>query len=479
MTSTLAFLARVCIFLVGVEAVSVPSTAPSSAASVDSALLSISLEFFTFPAYAQLASTTNCLAQLTTLRGTSPAVRIGGTTQDRATYDSSLSTAVNYTVASSTDAPTSLTFGPSFFTLAAALKGPVTIGLNRQLDEQGNTQQAAVKALSSMSNLYAIELGNEPEFYASGSPIIPSSGWNPTTDGASQKAWQTALAPSVGNIFQAAVYLQYPTWSTTNLIPLLGSAITYTKTFSGHSYPQSACNGASTNLQSLMSHSGIVSYTKQYNAEAAAGRAQGKTYVLGDTNSATCGGGGISPTFGAALWIVDYVLQAALNGISRLYFHQGTIGNCQYCFWGRYTTAAPFYGAYFVSQFLGTDGHTVSMLDDGTGTLATYAVFSASGAPLRVLVLNSAYFNGTGSRAATSVPLSGLPGADGTRRALRMSALSAAARVDQSGNVTIGGGLTFTGDCVSAGTQVFESVSVQSGQATVSVLASEALIVFL
>lgn len=67
---------------------------------------------------------------------------------------------------------------------------------------------------------------------------------------------------------------------------------------------------------------------------------------------ATCGGGGISPTFGkfemnlwifwstshfgcnffflsgAALWIVDYVLQAAINGVDRLYFHQGTIGNC-------------------------------------------------------------------------------------------------------------------------------------------------------
>ena len=33
-------------------------------------------------------------------------------------------------------------------------------------------------------------------------------------------------------------------------------------------------------------------------------------------------------TFGAALWIVDYVLQGALNGVDRLYFHQGTISNC-------------------------------------------------------------------------------------------------------------------------------------------------------
>lgn len=31
---------------------------------------------------------------------------------------------------------------------------------------------------------------------------------------------------------------------------------------------------------------------------------------------------------GAALWVIDYVLQGALNGVERLYFHQGTIGNC-------------------------------------------------------------------------------------------------------------------------------------------------------
>ena len=37
---------------------------------------------------------------------------------------------------------------------------------------------------------------------------------------------------------------------------------------------------------------------------------------------------GILQTFGAALWIVDYVLQGALNGVDRLYFHQGTISNC-------------------------------------------------------------------------------------------------------------------------------------------------------
>lgn len=44
---------------------------------------------------------------------------------------------------------------------------------------------------------------------------------------------------------------------------------------------------------------------------------------------ATQGGGGISPTFGAALWILDYVMQTVLMGTNALYFHQGTVGNCK------------------------------------------------------------------------------------------------------------------------------------------------------
>lgn len=92
--------------------------------------------------------------------------------------------------------------------------------------------------------------------------------------------------------------------------------------------------------------SNIVRYTQQFKHEAAAAHEVGKRFFLGETNSggqgsflptildvhdaflAACGGGDISGTFGAALWIVDYSLQAALNGVERLYFHQGTIDSC-------------------------------------------------------------------------------------------------------------------------------------------------------
>lgn len=82
--------------------------------------------------------------------------------RDRATYDASLTEAVDYTVASSSDAPDSLTFGPSFISMAADYSGSVILGLNRRLDNISNTIAAAKLAKSEMGNLYSIELGNEP-----------------------------------------------------------------------------------------------------------------------------------------------------------------------------------------------------------------------------------------------------------------------------------------------------------------------------
>lgn len=61
--------------------VAVPAAAPASAVPVDRALVGVSLEFFAFPGYTAIASTANCLANLGRLRGASPPVRIGGTTQ--------------------------------------------------------------------------------------------------------------------------------------------------------------------------------------------------------------------------------------------------------------------------------------------------------------------------------------------------------------------------------------------------------------
>lgn len=131
---------------------------------LEKAPIGISFEFFTFPAYfSNVTATEQCLSNWKDLTGEWPPIRIGGTTQDRARYDGSTSAYVVYTVPSPADAPQTLTFGPKFMTLANTYGGSVVLGLNRGKNDLANTIDAAKVAVSEMSNLLAIELGNEPE----------------------------------------------------------------------------------------------------------------------------------------------------------------------------------------------------------------------------------------------------------------------------------------------------------------------------
>ncbi|KAI0541911.1 glycoside hydrolase superfamily [Xylaria digitata] len=94
-----------------------------------------------------------------------------------------------------------------------------------------------------------------------------------------------------------------------------------------HLYPQSTCDTPRwyrLRLDLLSDHSVLWKNVSQYIPQVAAADAAGAPLVMGETNSASCSGkSGISDTFGAALWAVDYVLTAASIGIRKVYFHLG------------------------------------------------------------------------------------------------------------------------------------------------------------
>ena len=206
---------------------------------------------------------------------------------------------------------------------------------------------------------------------------------------------------------------------------------------------------------------------------------------------ATQGGGGISPTFGAALWILDYVMQTLIMGTNALYFHQGTIGNCkwlthfflscrslifqgQYCWWGRYDMGAPYYGAYFATMAL-ADADQIAPLDSQTTAYAAYAIYK-SGAPVRVLLYNSDYYT-SGTRSSQTYTLSGISASSVTAK--RLTAPYATSRVDYGQNPTVAGQTFANGTCDIQGTQSVETTTVSAGKATFTVAASEALLIYL
>ncbi|KAF7523279.1 hypothetical protein PCG10_006683 [Penicillium crustosum] len=444
----------------------VPTSPPSnSSGQLSAAPVGVSLEFFTFPEYIQdVESTTTCLQNLKDLTGTWPPMRIGGTTQDRATYDSSSTEAVTYTVASAGAAPETLTYGPSFISLAAEYAGEVIIGLNRRLDDISNTISAALLAQSKMENLYSIELGNEPNFFVDSDPIANGASWTAAADEASQVSWQDAVCGNLSTteIISAGVYFGTSPMSLVSLTAKEGDADEYVKDYCSHNYPQSS---GSYNLATLMGHSDIATQIEPYAAEVSAAAGKGKPHIFGETNSATQGGGGISPTFGAALWILDYVMQSVLMGTNALYFHQGTVGNC-----------SPYYGAYFATMAL-ANADQIAPLDSQDTAYAAYAIYKA-GVPVRVLLYNSDYYiSSSGTRSSQTYTLSGLSSSSVTAK--RLTAPYATSRIDQGENPTVAGQMFANGTCTIQGTESVETVTISGGEATFTVAASEALLVYL
>jgi hypothetical protein len=132
-------------------------------------------------------------------------------------------------------------------------------------------------------------------------------------------------------------------------------------------------------------------------------------YTISETNSLYGQGrAGVSNTFGAALWNLDFTLQAASKNISRVNFHMGK--DYRYSAWQPVETddvtigtKAPYYGNLAAAAILGdlTDNEVqVVDLDDTTDTEAAYGIYH-SGDLAKIAVINFAEYNFTASGNAT------------------------------------------------------------------------------
>ncbi|KAL3444835.1 hypothetical protein BJX65DRAFT_310425 [Aspergillus insuetus] len=452
----------------------IPSSPPitNSSATIESNPLGISIEFYSFPKFLEWALTESCLAHLNDAMGEATPIRIGGVTQDRAVYNSSLASATNYT---GTSLPTYLSFGDSFIELAASYNGSVILGLNRRLNDVNNTIAAAELALSEMRNLYAIELGNEPNLWTTSDPIAGGS-WSYSLDAASEVLWQKKVGEALGitDFVQAGVFSgNSGSYTIQELSAEVSSAGTgqYIRTYCHHYYAQSSTTA---NLTTLMSHESIVAGAFKYQAQVDAAESANKPYLFGETNSVSGGGAGVSPTYGAGLWILDYMMQGLLVGSKGMYFHQGITGSCQYCWWGSGELRAPFYGAYTAALAL-SGASKISQLDNGTGNYAAYAIYDSTGAASRVLLYNSEYY-ASGTRSSVSFTLTGISAS--SVNAKRLTADTSDTQIGL-GSITIAGQSFVDTTCQLTGTETIETTAVTSGAATFSVQASEALLIYL
>jgi hypothetical protein len=299
-----------------------------------------------------------------------------------------------------------------------------------------NAVSQAESAYASLgSKLKQFELGNEIDHYISKGwrPPYPAWGIDAYIDQYRNLTSQITKSPWYRGLsrpptFQAGVIADLPLvpdqhdeiddFSIANLTAngtggLLARAEDRARisSLSVHLYPQSTCDRQRWHrmrLDLLSNHTALWLNVSQFIPQIEAADRAGIPLVMGKTNSVSCGGrSGISDTFGAALWAVDYVLLGASLGLQKIFFHLG--GQSEYSaltsepyYYKNESLAAgvrsTWYSHYFISKVVATQGNktlTVAALPDAnSSTLAGYGIYAES--VLKKLVfLDMGGWNGT------------------------------------------------------------------------------------
>ena len=166
---------------------------------------------------------------------------------------------------------------------------------------------------------------------------------------------------------------------------------------SQHNYMTAATAPGVTLQYTLMNHTSIVqSISTLINHSRAITPYTSAPYVLGEFNSLSRQGKpGISNSFGAALWGLDFNLFMATQGVKRGHMHMGT--NYRYQAWQPIETnttkgtKAPYYGNIGVAAFLGGIESIVN-LPMYNETSAAYAGYDR-GNLKRIIAINMQQYN--------------------------------------------------------------------------------------
>lgn len=365
------------------------------------------------------------LQNLGKLQGSNPIIRVGGNTQDYATFNSTQTEALigTFDFNRSKDYPTTISIGPAYFESydswhnTSFIHG-FNLGKNGTigLDTLKGTVPSVCKALNG-SKLAYWQLGNEPDLFKTSSqgPVRPSW-WNETYY---VEEWlnKTELIRSLiqqdcPEVIQDAKFQFYApsfagTGNSLNMIKAWQAGLNNDGNIAfidSHNYIGGATQPGVTLQGTLMNHtSTVLSVNKHLNETAYLRNYTQLPYILGETNSLyNEGAPGLSNSFGAALWGVDFNLYCAATGIQRVHMHQGT--DYRYASWSPIQTAntsigtkAPYYGNIMVASLLGdlTKGNTtISDLEQDSTYNSAYAAY-VNGQLRRIAVIQMREYNYT------------------------------------------------------------------------------------
>ncbi|PPQ71187.1 hypothetical protein CVT24_010005 [Panaeolus cyanescens] len=534
--STLLFLLPLVRSLSTTIKLSGPPTIPADAShALHPALGSFSIETAFFEEFIGNASAPNRLSldlleNLRARTGVPAEIRIGGITAD-STYwrPNQKESLVNFIDA--TGALRNTTIGPNFWESIGLLPEGTQITMNldlRDLDYDGalNMARATYDALAPKNQLFAMEIGNEPDHYLAFTPQNYTNIWG---------TWATNISRSLGvksPLFQIAATAEDPLWPYTSpqapkqldCISALAAGANkdnIVKSCSEHTYQYSVCDPpriAVATLPNLVNHTRLAEYLDLWQPRIKSARSQlgDHGFVIGEYNSVSCSGkNGVSNTFGQALWLLDTTLYGASLNVSRMYIHQGGPlalqsstqlnhgGLSFYDLWYPVQNqnggiqVFPSYSAYlFIAEALGhsktlhisnlypgrqANGSsiTTALGDTSAGQLVAYGFWdtslpSARSSPTKLALLNLEIFNQTqaGQRPVSTFDISAFRSR--TSDPIRIRRLQAPGADVKLGNLTTWAGQTFA-----SGLPVGRMVEEVQSSSLVSLSASEAALVFL
>lgn len=414
--------------------ISVPSGLSTRALSRD--VYGYSVEPIWVDSYISNPLAATLLGHIESVTGKAPPIRVGGNTADQTYIHESLSTG-NYSVAlPGLPSANQFNITPEWYAtwgdyFPKSTDLIYTVNLANNASAWANAVAEAEAAYAALGDkLVSFELGNEIDHFI-------HKGWRDATWGVQTYLEQFRnltgqitgsdwyKAASSPPKFQAGVFAD-PPWvpdqqdeiddfSIANLTAVEDRADRDIITsYATHLYPQSTCDTARwyrMRLDLLSNHTTLWLNVSQYVPQVAAADAAGAPLVMGETNSVSCSGkSGISDTFGAALWGVDYVLTAASIGFQKIYFHLGAESEyssftpIEYDLKGEHLIPgirAGWYGHYFISKVVASasnESFSIAALPDAnSSSLSGYAIYSGSqDAALKKLVfLDLGVWNGT------------------------------------------------------------------------------------
>jgi hypothetical protein len=235
-------------------------------------------------------------------------------------------------------------------------------------------------------HLTAIACGNEPDIYARHG--IRSASYTETDYLREARACIHAVWTGVPTARISGPNTFHLSW-----LPRYAAAEKRTiSLLAEHYYPLTDCHGPNGTAATLLSRAKAAIEASTIGAADAAARTTRVPLQMAETNSASCGGiKGISNTFAAALWAIDYLLIGAEHGATGMNFHGSLTGRCDgytpLCQVGtRQYAAQPVYYGLLFTHLLGT-GRLLPVRVSPGPNIAAHAIRSTAGT-VRVVLEN-------------------------------------------------------------------------------------------